>query len=127
MSIIEEMIDKIQRAEVEAIKKGIETNTVIINDKFDWCHEFAVQFTSYFGRNDVRIVPPMILGKEIIVAPLPEDYSFALTYTNGVGNYVEELEERIKLLTKYIRVKNGELKVLKRVKKRDIKKIKELL
>lgn len=71
-----EFIEKIQQAQVEAIKKGIKANTVIINDKIGYVKSFLL------GRNS--IFPPMICGLEAeITDELPEYYDF-LIYENPV-------------------------------------------
>ena len=38
--VTEKIIEAIQKAEAEALKQGIETNTVILNSEFDFCKEF---------------------------------------------------------------------------------------
>jgi hypothetical protein len=66
-----EFIEKIQQAQVEAIKKGIKANTVLINDKIGYVKPFLL------GRNS--IFPPMICGLEVqITDELPECYDFLI-------------------------------------------------
>lgn len=84
-NLVDELMKEIAKAEQEAIKQGIETNTVILNENFDKCRDF---YTSLSAQG-VRYIPPMILGKYIFIGDLPEKYTFALFKSN----YESELDE----------------------------------
>ena len=133
--VVESIIEKIQKAEAEALKKGIETNTIILNTEFDLCREFWFCIDDVFGKK-AHMFPPSILGKTVILGDLPKDYVFALTKTNvtNIGDYINNLEEENKLLKKYIHLQGSgdcEQFVFKRLSKKkhkeDFEKIKEVL
>lgn len=109
-NIIDQLIKEISEAERIALEKSIKTNTVILNERFDFCKPFGV----WLGQSQkVFNVPAMILGKHVITGDLPDDYPFALTYVdeqkyeNELDMYkrrCEELEEtlaRIKEILPY--------------------------
>ena len=79
--LIEEIIQQIIKADEQAFTKKIETNAIILNENFDFCQPF-------FHRS--IYTNPMILGKHVFTAKLPEKYSFALTEVDK--EYLSELE-----------------------------------
>lgn len=92
-----ELAEQIAKAYEQAILKGIETNSVILNEEFDFCKGFTI-----FKCCTETEVPPMILGKYVFKSKLPKGYSFALTKTNVNTDELEyykrrcaELEERL--------------------------------
>ena len=104
----EEMIERIQKAEVEAIQKGIRTNTIVLNNNFAFCKEFYAQLVNN-AKDVIKTMhfPPCILDKSVIRADwLPDEYTFALTETNttNVNDYINGLKEQIKLLKKYVKI-----------------------
>ena len=51
-SLVDEIIEQIQKAEQEAIKQGIETNAVVLNENFDKCRDFAPRKEKMYRRAD---------------------------------------------------------------------------
>ena len=134
--MIEKVLEMIKDAEREAFKKGIETNTIMLNDKFDFCKGFYRGLK--LGAEDIAIheYPPMILGKDVrLVDFLPEQYFFALTETNvNTNNYIKSLQNENQILKKYLKLVgegDNQCLVVKGIStkknKEDFEKIKELL
>lgn len=95
--IFKELEEQIQKAYEQALLKGIEVNSIILNDEFDFCKGFTIA-----NSHSVTELPPMILGKYVFKAKLPKGYSFALTKTDVNTDELEyykrrcaELEERL--------------------------------
>lgn len=96
--VVEEFIEKIRKAEEQAFIHEIETNIVILNENYDMCKQF------YYSVNmGGCLCPPMILGKEIYLGPLPEKYPFAISYSDAVRkshddrSFLNFLKEHIEL------------------------------
>lgn len=87
----------------EAIQNNIETNTIILNDKFDMCKEL---YYSLMPAGQIYEVPPMVLGKYLVLAPLPDKYKFSVTHLKKFENNVS-FADILKILRKYVRIKNG--------------------
>lgn len=101
------IIEAFNEAEKEAFRQGIETNTIILNEKYDMTRNFYVKVDSI---NGFREYPPMILGKKLICSDfLPDEYYFALTKTSLISPY-EELQDLKELLKKYVQCDGESLK-----------------
>ena len=95
--IFRELAEQIENANEEAIKKGIKTNAVYLNEDFDYVKELKLLL------HDSKIfsTKPMICGKHIFIGKLPENYSFALCETkienelDYYKNKCEELERKL--------------------------------
>ena len=79
-------IEAIREARNEAIKRGIEANTIIINDRlayvqgFDFCESGMFPTINHF--------PPMILGMEAYIAPpteMPSGAGFIVTHKDATA------------------------------------------
>ena len=124
-NIFDGLVEAIQKAETQAIKEGIENNTVIINSDLDKSNPFYIAFLG-----SVRRIPPMILGKNIVFQPLPQKYMFALTETN-VENPYDRIHELEDLIRKYV-VVSGETSLkfknaLLKKNESDFRKFKEII
>ena len=127
---IDDLIQAIVEAEKLALEKGIETNAVFLNKKYDFCKDVYVG--SFWG-DSVRHVYPMILGKQLLTCDLPQKYTFALG-KNPHKTYVEKLEEENALLKRYVKLigsEDNEQLVFKGVStkhnKEDFERIKSIL
>lgn len=93
--VIEELMEQIAKAEQEAFKKGIETNTIMLNEELDYCKEFSTAVRIQ-GQNRVYVVPAMIMGKHVFKGKLPSNYSFAIantSYETDLEYYKKRCEE----------------------------------
>ena len=87
MSIHDNLIQMFLDAEEEAFDKEILNNAIVLNEKHDYTKAFVFENT---------IVPPMLLGKQVIVADLPDKYSFALIKVKEPNDKFKEFYEIIK-------------------------------
>ena len=108
-SIMDEIIEKIQKAEEEAYLEGIETNAIVLNEDHTLVKQFYLTLTGpgEMGELSVRQVPPMILGKRLFLGPLPDEFDFALTHVET--NEETEAVQLMRLIKKYVHVVNGQL------------------
>ena len=95
------LIEQLQKAEHEAWLKGIEANMIILNENLAYVKEFYLHSFSY-----TISVPPMIMGKEIVLAPLPKEYKYALLHSDKNSKNEKNTQD---LLKKYVKVVNGQL------------------
>lgn len=136
-NLFKEISESIKKAEVEAIKQGIKVNTVMLNKNHAICHNFYSALRINTSYTNVTEIPPMILGKALVLVDfLPDDFDFALTFTNvnSPSDIIEKLKEENKLLKKYIRVVGSggkEQFIFKNISskrnKKDFERIKEAL
>ena len=133
--VTDELYKAFVEAENEAVEKGIRTNTIFLNDKFDATKKFYRDLFDYAGYRVGTEYPPMILGKKVwLVSFLPDSYPFALTWTETptAEEALNELKQELAVLKKYIHIddKTGKF-VFKGVSpKRNIKdyeKIEEII
>ena len=110
-NFLEELYNKIKEAEKEAIKEGIEANTIFLNENFDKTKAFYNAISELYIGDDgcvgVLEYPPLILGKKVLLANfLPDKYSFALgkTTIKSATERIEELERDLDLIRKYVRL-----------------------
>lgn len=70
-----DLIELIEKARNEAILRGIKANTIIIDEHLRYIKPFCLGEypPSYFG-----MFPPMIMGMEIQIEPLPEGIDFVI-------------------------------------------------
>lgn len=136
-----DLYDKLIEAERQAIKEGIEENTIFLNQNFDKTKQFYATISQLHINHDGDVVvaqyPPLILGKKVLLVDyLPDKYSFALGWTNikSSEDRVKELEQQIELISKYVKVLgvgDNEQLVFKGIStkrnKEDFQKIKEIL
>ena len=131
-----EFIKIIQDGIEESIKQGIESNSVILNEKYDFCRDFYLKVSplvdSGFPGSCLHI-PPMLLGKQLVLLELPKKYVFSVCETK-VSQNVETLYNENQLLKKYLKlVGEGENQCLvikgvsSKKNKEDFNKIKEIL
>lgn len=103
--LVKSFIEAFNEAEKEAFRQGIETNTIILNKKYDMLKKFYVDVSGICGLQDIHSLkeyPPMILGKKLICSDfLPDEYYFALTKTSLTSPY-EELQDLKELIKKYV-------------------------
>lgn len=116
------IMDFFENAEREAIKNGIETNTIILSPKYNATKEFFLALSPH----RVYQYPPMLLGKAVILADMfPDDVAFALTKTN-----VEIEPDYRALLKKYVKTDGKSLRfknISYKKNKKDFERIKEIL
>lgn len=124
-SVINKLRESFLEAEKQAVKEGIESNTIIINPKFCKSEKF------YLGIGwNVREYPPMLLGKAVLLDDiLPDDVAFALTKTH-VNTAEKELEKLRNLLKKYVKTDGFSLRFNKisfKKNSKDFEYIKEII
>ena len=129
-SLMDEIIEKIQKAEEEAYLEGIETNAIVLNEDHTLVKQFylTLKGPGEMGELSVRKVPPMILGKRLFLGPLPDTFDFALTHVET--NEETEAVQLMRLIKKYVHVVNGQLvfkKISYKKNERDFNKILDLL
>ena len=103
ISLQEELLEQIRKAEEQAVMMGMEANAVVLNEDFDYLGELHIDLmtSSMHSR-------PMILGKHVFIGKMPSKYSFALITVGeyGAGPEIDgELEyykERCRELEKKI-------------------------
>lgn len=108
-NLVDIIAKEIIEAKIEALKKGILANRLIINEKYSFIKSFL------FG---TRHTPPMIAGMHTIFSDLPEDIDYVVFYSkycDEVGN--DDIVQKIKKLEK-------ENKQLKKANKRLMKILK---
>ena len=79
LSLIASLVDAIKEANNEAVKRGIEANTIIINERLAYMSGFPYLSKSNVGLDCILEVPPMIFGMEAYIAPekdLPDGVGF---------------------------------------------------
>lgn len=75
---MENLLEQINEARLEALRKGIEANTLLINERLGYCKTMYFKFSR--GGNSFMTLPPMVLGLEIRrVDFLPDNVVFAVT------------------------------------------------
>lgn len=79
----------VMAARKEALNRGIEANTIIINENLAFVKEFALK-DPYFG--GISMVPPMIMGMEICVQDMPDKQTF-LMYKAAKTEREEAIEQ----------------------------------
>lgn len=94
-----ELQRKLKEAEEEAILNGIQANTIVLNEKYDYVKKFYFSIDRGFDKIAYES-HPMLLGKEVILAPLPEGIHYALFERPVSRNPQEDLN----LLKKYIKI-----------------------
>lgn len=81
------LIDRIKRAHDEAIRRGIEANTIMIDNKLAYVKGFEFTEPSMGGFKHVSQYPPMILGMDILVCDLerefPKGTDFVITHRDS--------------------------------------------
>lgn len=91
-SITTEFLKDVYEAQIEAIKRGIETNMLVISEKLGAVPECKVQI----GDSSVAVIRPMILGLEVKECHnLPDGVIFALTHEDKT-DYEKMVESIIK-------------------------------
>ena len=76
--------DAIKKGRDEAVKRGIEANTIMISKSLAYRQEFPVVYNSLFG-TDSYVMPPAIYGMEAYIASekeLPEGVGFEISHRN---------------------------------------------
>ena len=72
-------LEAVREAYDFALQEGIRANTLLIDKNFAKVSGVHIMFQrDAFGTHGVSL-PPMILGLEAHIAPLPEGYGFAVT------------------------------------------------
>ena len=129
-NIMEEVFKNIKSAMTEAIRQNIETNTIMLNGNHDMTKKFYIGVTSFGDYKMAYECPPMLLGKKLVCVDfLPDEYDFALTWTN-IKSANDEIEELKNLFKKYVKCDGQSLRFKGLSCKKNIKdfeKIKELL
>lgn len=98
---LEEIMKKLAEAEKEAYLNGIEANTIILNENHAYVKEFYVRaatYTNYPESVTMKSYPPMIMGKQLILSPLPDDYDFALTRAPIPEEDIEVIKKYVKII-----------------------------
>lgn len=96
------IIEAMQKAECEAIKNGIETNTIVLSPKYAITKNFYLQIIP----GHIFQYPPMLLGKAVILEDmLPDDTAFALMKT-----IVKKEEDWRSFLKKYVKTDGKSLR-----------------
>lgn len=99
------LLEAFQEAEYEAMKNGIETNTIVLNPKFSITKKFYLAFGDH-----ILEYAPMVLGKSVLLKDvLPDDVPFALMETKA-----RTAEDDIALFKKYV-VSDGKSLRFKRI------------
>lgn len=103
-NFLSELCEQVQKAENEAFRLGIKTNTVVLNEEFDYCKSFIVQN---------KYVSPMIMGKHIFVTKLPSEYSFVLTQIDEkkLQSELEYYKNKCEMLEQRLEKIKGELEL----------------
>jgi hypothetical protein len=70
----ESLSDMVKRAHEEAIKRGIEANTIMIDNKLAYVKGFDFMETCRGGFHYVRQYPPMILGMDVFTCDLSREF-----------------------------------------------------
>lgn len=77
--------DKIKKAHEEAVKRGIEANTIMLGKNLAYVEGFELIEKRVF--NQTISVPPMILGMDILVRDLEREYpkgtDFVITHRDS--------------------------------------------
>ncbi|MCR4661661.1 MAG: hypothetical protein K5765_06670 [Clostridia bacterium] len=100
---INNIIDHIRKAHEEALKKGIETNAIIIDRDIAYCNNLYI---------DNCVINPMILGLKISYSatPLPLNSNFILFHQE---NWVDTTQSKLQAFH-LIKEKNVDISVLKK-------------
>ena len=123
--IMDDFFKKLQEAETEAVKQGIKNNTILLNGNHDRAKQFYLGFHTRISE-----FPPMLLGKKLFCVDfLPDEYDFALTWSDvkSSNDRIHELED---LFRKYVKCDGQSLRFKGLSYKKnieDFEKIKELL
>lgn len=134
MDVTKKFISVIQDGIKESMLQGIKTNSIILNEKYDVCRDFYLSVCpTLYSEGCYTHVAPMLLGKQVVMLDLPEDYVFAVADLNLKRN-VETVWEENQLLKKYLKLvgeEDNQCLVVKGISskknKEDFDKIKEIL
>ena len=97
----ESLIDMIKRAHEEAIKRGIEANTIMIDNKLAYVKGFEFMETHRGGFHHVSQYPLMILGMEVFTGDLSREFppgtGFVVTHrdTTTIDRIREEAKDEL--------------------------------
>ena len=126
--IYAKIVKAIKEAEEEAVKEGIENNTIVLNSNHAKVEKFYYQIPNINAR--INEFPPMLLGKNLICVDwLPDEYDFALVKTS-IKSSADRIHELEKLIHKYVKCDGQSLRFKGLSYKKnidDFEKIKELL
>lgn len=79
--------DKIKKAHEEAVKRGIEANTIMLGKNLAYVEGFEIMETNRGGFNHISKYSPMILGMDILVGDLerkfPKGTDFVITHRDS--------------------------------------------
>lgn len=100
------IFELIREAQIEAFRRGIKANSVIINENM-----VEVRPHGFESFNNYVDIPPMICGLNVVLTKdeLPEDYSFAICETShkhrlqefeSIGMEPDELRKAAELYRK---------------------------
>ena len=99
---------EINKAQKEAFKKGIEANSIILNENHTYVKSFYYSVCrlgmDIYDTVQYQYVGPMIMGKKLFLGPLPEQYDYALIQTPSL-----ETKRLKELMKKYVVIRNGQL------------------
>lgn len=97
----ESLADMIKRAHEEAVKRGIEANTIMIDNKLAYVKGFEFMEECRGGFHYVSQYPPMILGMEVIACDLSREFpsgtGFVVTHrdTTTIDRIREEAKDEL--------------------------------
>ena len=97
----ESLTDMIKRAHEEAVKRGIEANTIMIDNKLAYVKGFEFLETCRGGFRYVDQYPPMILGMEVFSCDLSREFppgtGFVVTHrdTTTIDRIREEAKDEL--------------------------------
>lgn len=87
VKVVEAHYDKIKKAHEEAVKRGIEANTIMLEKNLAYVEGFEFIEKDRGSFNRMISVPPMILGMDILVRDLEREYpkgtDFVITHRDN--------------------------------------------
>lgn len=101
LNATQSIFDAVKEAHDEALKRGIEANTIRISKRLAYMPGFHTVFNSFFGI-EVAEMPPMIFGMEAYIASdkeLPEGVGFEIYHSEYTAVDRIKEEARSELLS----------------------------
>ena len=92
--MMDNILEAIKKARIEAIKQGIRANAIIISPEFHYIKEFIV---SENGRYN-SLMPPMLCGMKAYIdssGETPEEYAFAIVDSDPPATNEDRIREKV--------------------------------
>lgn len=92
--MMDNILEAIKKARIEAIKQGIRANAIIISPEFHYIREFVVSENGRYA----NLMPPMLCGMKMYIdsaGETPEEYAFAIVDSDPLATNEDRIREKV--------------------------------